>query len=101
LQWKQGDQVGRIFAHWVTLYFKQFFENYKSSKHFGLLLATVKAVHQLWQKIGRAIFWALFLQMHLVTLSGSSQMVYFGIWNVLSWSQTDTDLTTLDTPSYI
>jgi hypothetical protein len=23
--WTQGDQIGRIFAHWMAVYFKQFF----------------------------------------------------------------------------
>jgi hypothetical protein len=26
----QGDQIGRIFTHWVTDYFGQIFENYRS-----------------------------------------------------------------------
>jgi hypothetical protein len=26
-----GDQIGRSFAYWVIAYFKQFFENYRSS----------------------------------------------------------------------
>jgi hypothetical protein len=32
----QGDQIGRIFAHWVIVYLRQFFlENNRSSPHFG------------------------------------------------------------------
>jgi hypothetical protein len=27
---KQGDQIGRIFAHWAIVSFGQFFENYKN-----------------------------------------------------------------------
>jgi hypothetical protein len=35
---QQGDQIGRIFAHWVTDFFEQFsFGNYKSNSH---ILAT-------------------------------------------------------------
>jgi hypothetical protein len=30
----QVDQIGRIFAHCVGVYFWQFSENYKSSPHF-------------------------------------------------------------------
>jgi hypothetical protein len=29
LIWDQGDQIGRIFAHWVTIYFGHSFENKK------------------------------------------------------------------------
>jgi hypothetical protein len=29
----QGDQIGRIFAHWVLVYFGQIFDN--SNTHFG------------------------------------------------------------------
>jgi hypothetical protein len=30
---KQGDRIGQIFAHWVIVYFGQFFENYRSSPY--------------------------------------------------------------------
>jgi hypothetical protein len=30
----QGDQIGRILAHWAAVYFGQFFENYRSSPNF-------------------------------------------------------------------
>jgi hypothetical protein len=30
----QGDQIGRIFAFWVIVYFEQFFENYKNNPNF-------------------------------------------------------------------
>jgi hypothetical protein len=29
----EGDQIGRIFAHWVIVDFGQFFENYRRSPH--------------------------------------------------------------------
>jgi hypothetical protein len=31
---RQGDQIGRIFAQWAIVYYGQFFENYRSSRHF-------------------------------------------------------------------
>jgi hypothetical protein len=31
---RQGDQIGRIFAHWVTVYFGQLFENYRRGSFF-------------------------------------------------------------------
>jgi hypothetical protein len=32
--YEQGDQIGRIFAHWAIVYFGQCFENYSSSANF-------------------------------------------------------------------
>jgi hypothetical protein len=61
---KQGDQIGRIFDHWVIVYFGQLFENYHSSptflgqlfpqlkflvlakKHVGLRFGRLKKIHQ-------------------------------------------------------
>jgi hypothetical protein len=31
----QGDQIVRIFAHWVIIYFRKLFGNYRSSPRFG------------------------------------------------------------------
>jgi hypothetical protein len=31
----QGDQIGRIFAHWVIVCFEHVIENYRNSPHFG------------------------------------------------------------------
>jgi hypothetical protein len=64
----QGDQIGRILAHWVGFYFGQVFKNYIRSPHFGLLLCVVKALNYFRQKVGWALFWAIFSQTHLVTL---------------------------------
>jgi hypothetical protein len=38
---EQGDQIGRIFAHWVILYYGQFFQLQKAAHIFGLLLFMV------------------------------------------------------------
>jgi hypothetical protein len=38
----QGDQIGRIFAYWVIVYFWQFFENFRSSHILGLLFPWYK-----------------------------------------------------------
>jgi hypothetical protein len=35
----QGDQIGRIFALWVIVCFGQFFENYRSNPHFGIVFS--------------------------------------------------------------
>jgi hypothetical protein len=65
----QGDQIGRFFAHWTTVYFGQLFENYKSSTNswaacsrgkIGALILTKK-----WVGLP---FGAIFSLTHLVTL---------------------------------
>jgi hypothetical protein len=65
---RQGDQIGRIFAHWAIVYFGQFFENDRRSLNF---LATFfhdeNFVFSL-TEIGCATFWAILSQTHLVTL---------------------------------
>jgi hypothetical protein len=33
----QGDQIGRIFANWVTVFVGLFYENYRSRPFWGLL----------------------------------------------------------------
>jgi hypothetical protein len=87
----QSDQIGRIFAHWVIVCFGYFFENRRSSPHFGLLIYTVKVMYWICQKcIGlhfglliytvKVIYWFCqkciglyygrhFSQTHLVTLN--------------------------------
>jgi hypothetical protein len=41
----QGDQIGRIFACWVIVYFGQCFENYRiGGKISGLIFTTVPVV---------------------------------------------------------
>jgi hypothetical protein len=62
----QGDQIGRIFDHWVIVYFCQLHE---LAHIFGLLCSTVIFMHQLRQKMDWATFWANFSQTDLVTLA--------------------------------
>jgi hypothetical protein len=38
----QGDQIGRIFAHWVIVYSRQFLKSAEVAHIFGLLFSTVK-----------------------------------------------------------
>jgi hypothetical protein len=52
---KQGDRIGRFFAHWVIVYFGQCFENYRT--------CTI-----LWASI-----WATISRTHLVTLPTNTQ----------------------------
>jgi hypothetical protein len=40
----QGDQVGRIFAQWITVYFLQLHEHYWSSPHIRLFYSTVRFI---------------------------------------------------------
>jgi hypothetical protein len=58
----QGDQIGRFFSNWAIVFFEQFFENYNSSLHFGILFSSDKELF--W-----ATFWAIFSQTHPVTLT--------------------------------
>jgi hypothetical protein len=53
----QGDQVGRIFAHWVKVYFRQFF--YQSIPHFCASFPQKNYLLSL-TKMGWATFWAVF-----------------------------------------
>jgi hypothetical protein len=59
---KQGDRIGQIFAHWAIVYFGQFFDNNKSSTNLWKLCTNFS------QPWGRATFWAILLQTHLVTM---------------------------------
>jgi hypothetical protein len=45
--YRQGNQIGRIFAHWVIVYFGLCIENYRSSPIFWI---PVKVTHKFWQK---------------------------------------------------
>jgi hypothetical protein len=65
---KNWPQIGRILAHWVIIYFGQFFDNCRSSQHFGLLFSMVKVKYELWQKCIGLHFRRHFSQNHLVTL---------------------------------
>jgi hypothetical protein len=58
MQKRQGDRIGRIFAHCVIVNFVQFFENYRSGPIFGYFF-------RCW-----ATFWVIYSQTHLVTLKG-------------------------------
>jgi hypothetical protein len=50
-----GDKIVKIFAYWVIVYIKQFFDNYKSSSTFGVLFAPKKMMcfDQIGQHFGR------------------------------------------------
>jgi hypothetical protein len=40
---RQGDQIGRIFAHWAIVVFGQFLVNYRSSPHFLLPFSQLRS----------------------------------------------------------
>jgi hypothetical protein len=62
----QGDQIGRIFAYWVIVYYGQFYaKKYHRSKIFGLLLFMVKVMCLFSPKVDWVTFWATFSQTHL------------------------------------
>jgi hypothetical protein len=76
---RQGDQIGRIFAHWGIVYFGHFFEN----KIICPPLRTTffprkKLCIKYCPKIGWATFWETFSQTHLVTLlAGKGRRNFF------------------------
>jgi hypothetical protein len=43
--YEQGDQIGRIVAHWAIVHFEQFLDTYRSSPVFWLLSSTIKNMH--------------------------------------------------------
>jgi hypothetical protein len=67
----QGDQIGRILAHWLIVTTTQLFvRNYRNSPNVGLLFSTVKLSHRFGQKMVWATLWVIFFppKTHLVTL---------------------------------
>jgi hypothetical protein len=42
---EQGDQIGRIFAHWVIVHFGQFFEITEVAQIFGVPISMVKVLY--------------------------------------------------------
>jgi hypothetical protein len=67
----QGDQIGRIFAHWVTHYIGYFCENYRNSTYIWSTFFHSKSCLLIFTKMDWATFWATFSQTHLVTLHSS------------------------------
>jgi hypothetical protein len=63
----------------VTVYFGQFFENYKKVQNFGPLLSMVKFVNKFRLKWLGVLFRVFFSQTHLVTLIAS----FFSIQNAV------------------
>jgi hypothetical protein len=56
----QGDQIGRVFAYWATVFFGQFFlKNTIAAHSFCQLFSTVKYV-VIFTKMVWATFWATF-----------------------------------------
>jgi hypothetical protein len=66
----QGDQIGRIFAKWATVYFGPFVKkNTTEALIFGQLLSIVRVCNVLiLTKNGSVMFLAIFSRTHLVTL---------------------------------
>jgi hypothetical protein len=65
------DTVTRLgkFSPFRLWLIRPIFKNYRSSLNFlGQLFLVVKVLYWFLQKIGRATFWAILLETHLVTL---------------------------------
>jgi hypothetical protein len=57
-------------AHWVIAYFRQFFENCRSRRHFRATFFYGYGLALILAKMALAIFWVIFSLTHLVTLVG-------------------------------
>jgi hypothetical protein len=55
---KQGDQIGRILAYWVVVYFGQFLEDYMRRSNFCPTFSTVQMC-KVCQNMDWARFWAI------------------------------------------
>jgi hypothetical protein len=63
----QGDQIGRIFAHWAIVFFGQLLKITEVAQIFDALLFKGERYKLILRKTGWATFWAIFSQTHLVT----------------------------------
>jgi hypothetical protein len=71
LSWLQGDQIGRIFRYWVSVYFWAFKRLCRISPNFWATFFLRKCyVPIILEKKSWATVWAIFLQTHLATLVG-------------------------------
>jgi hypothetical protein len=59
--WRQGDRIGRYFAHWAIVYSGQFFSITYEEHSFGHRSSAVKVLYYLWQELGWATLWATFI----------------------------------------
>jgi hypothetical protein len=66
--WNQGDQIGRILAHWMIVYFGNSFENYRSRSIFWQLFSEGGNYALILTKDGLGYILGYFSQTHLVTL---------------------------------
>jgi hypothetical protein len=57
---KQGDQIGRIFDHWVTHYYGHFWKIKDVVQIFGPLFTVHNVYALFFLKEGWATFWAIF-----------------------------------------
>jgi hypothetical protein len=62
----QGGQ-GRIFAYWAIIFFRQFFENYRLSKHFWAIFSPRKKIFFVLTHFWVTL-WAIFSKTHLAIL---------------------------------
>jgi hypothetical protein len=69
----QGDQSGRIFAHFVANCFRWAVFLITEGAHiFGQLFSTEQAMYQFCRKAAWATIWTTFSQVHMVALVGST-----------------------------
>jgi hypothetical protein len=70
----QGDQIGRIFAHWAIVFFGKF-KNYKVGQIFWATFYHSKCFVLILTKMGWAKFWAIFSQTHVTLLTRARTII--------------------------
>jgi hypothetical protein len=80
---KQGDQIGKIFAHGAIGFSGQFcLENFRRSPNYVPFFSLEKKqlLFIILTKMGLAILWAFFSKTHLVTLARSDRLQNMGVY---------------------
>jgi hypothetical protein len=63
----QGDQIGRIFAYWVTHHFGYFCKKYRNSTNNWATFSTVNLCIDFHKKMDWATFWTTFSPWYVCT----------------------------------
>jgi hypothetical protein len=57
---QQGDQIGRIIAHWAVVFFGQFLSSCRNSANYGTTFSMVQVMCHFWEKMIGLYFGRLF-----------------------------------------
>jgi hypothetical protein len=75
----QGDQIGRLLAHWEMVCFGHFLSITEVAKNFDAMFSAVKIMHNFWETMG----WATLLGDFFTNSSGHPAPLH-GCWAKLS-----------------